>query len=320
MAQKRSKSNQGSSKRQRQSDMIQPGEYGIYATCPRRKEPQAAKDLKMIFQEALEKYYPDALIADADGTADADSNADDNVNADSHGLQKEIDVEDEIAKELQQMKKESSRHNKQAIFREIKLNAESLTFFKFKSPIIPSEIVYKICKELLESGEKKGRFVQRMVAIDKSCISTQEEWEKMMSEYIDNWLLKLDITKEEGKDNSENEADTNAQDETEVEDTREFKTFGINLTRRNFEAFSREQIEDSVKSHMAKYNLRHTYRSPDLMVNVYCFKNNMGISTCTNKSFENLCKFNLQMIFDKATGQVTALGREGVKLGRPEQE
>lgn len=264
-------SSSGSAKRQRQSDMIQPGEYGVYVTCPRRKEPQAGKEMKMILADAIEKYYPK-------------EEEEEEVKEEEEGAKG--DIEDEIAKEVADMKALSKSKNQR--FRQIQLNAESLLFFKVKSPIVPSVLVERICSDLLESGEKKGRFIQRLVGVDSSCSPTLELWMDLLKSKIGQYLG----------------------------DERGGK-YLVNLTRRHFETFDREQIEEHVAQVMKGYEFEHRYKDVDIVVNVYCFKNNMGVSLMRAGEFQRLAKCNLQMIFDLATGSETALGRH--KAGNPQE-
>lgn len=241
--------------------MIQPGERGVYVTCPRRKEPQAGKEFKQILAEFINTYYPEVK-------------PDVEENPEPAG-----DIEDEIAKEVAEMK--ASKREK--MFSQIQLNAESLLFFKLKAPIVPSFLVERICSDLLESGEKKGRFIQRIVAVDASCTSDKAQWTQMLREKLDSYLESNQLAG---------------------------KKYMVNLTRRHFETFDRDQIEEHVKEVMTDLGFEHRYKDVDLVINVYCFKSNMGISLIKYDDFQKYCKLNLQMIYDAANGLEEALGRK----------
>lgn len=271
--------------------MLQPGEYGVYVTCPRRKEPQAAKEMKVILADAIEKYYPEAEAEEeAPASADAAAAVSEGVKegvevreteteaSDSAPAPASASVEDEIAKEIAELKASTRAKNQR--FRQIQLNAESLLFFKVKSPIVPSRLVEQICQELLDSGEKKGRFVQRLVGIDASCSPQLDLWMALLRERIGTYLG----SERDGK-------------------------YMVNLTRRHFETFDREGIETHVAEVMLQHGFQHRYKDVDVVVNVYCFKNNMGVSLMRYSTFQELAKCNLQMVYDLATGSEEALGR-----------
>lgn len=262
---KRKASGGGSSKRQRQADMVQPGEYGVYVTCPRGKEAQAAKEMKVILGDAIEKYYP---------AGETEENEEQEVVPAENA-----DVEDDIAAEVAALK--AAAKSKAQRYRQIHINAESLLFFKLRAPVVPSVLVRQLCEELLASGDKRGRYIQRLVGVDASCSPTEEGWKKMLGTKVDEYLGQ----RRGGK-------------------------YCVNLVRRHFETFERDTIEAHVAAAMAPHDFSHRYKDVDVVVNIYCFKNNMGISLMEYDDWVRLAKCNLQMVYDLANGEHTALGRQ----------
>lgn len=284
---KRKGNNKGKdSKRQRCHALIEPGQYGIFASCARFKEVAAAKEMRLLLKDAIDKYYP----------REENNNDENNFNkeiSDENQSEKmkntDIDIEDEIAKEILEMKKQDDRskinkNNKDLLLREIPLGVESLTFFKLKQPIKPSNLVILLCKDLYQSGEKTGRFIQKLVPIDKSCNATKVEFEKLID-------LALDCLIEENDNNI---------DKVKIL----FETYNVNLVKRNFDKISREEFMEIVKEKLdSKFGenwCRLQYKGSKTLINIYCFKNNIGISIIPNESFEKFCKFNIQQIFDKS--------------------
>ncbi|TID16286.1 hypothetical protein CANINC_004188 [Pichia inconspicua] len=258
------------SKRQRSHALVEPGMYGVYATCPKFKEVAAAKEMRVILQEAIEKYYPKA----EDDCSDAEA---EDVNDE---ITNTVDIEDEIAKEIAEIKKnddkaKSNRNNKELVMREIPLGVESLTFFKLRKPIIPSVLVSKICHDIKESGRKHGRFVQKITPIDKSCNATDVEFKKLLSATVEQYV-------------SEN-------------DDSIFTTYNVNLVKRNFDTISRdefmEMIQEEMDTRFGKDNAQLRYKGATTLINIYCFKNSIGASCVPQNEYTELSKYNLQQLF-----------------------
>lgn len=277
------------SKRQRCHALIEPGQYGIFASCARFKEVAAAKEMRLLLKDAIEKYYPKEVNEENENNENNINKEKIEENQSEKIKNTDIDIEDEIAKEILEMKRQDDRskinkNNKDLLLREIPLGVESLTFFKLKQPIKPSNLVILLCKDLYQSGEKTGRFTQKLVPIDKSCNATKIEFEKLID-------LALDSLIEENDNNI---------DKVKIL----FETYNVNLVKRNFDKISRDEfmeiVKDKLDSKFGENWCRLQYKGSKTLINIYCFKNNIGISIIPNSSFEELCKFNIQQIFDKS--------------------
>lgn len=252
------------SKRQRCHALVEPGQYGVYATCARFKEIAAAKEMRLLLQEGIEKHYPQIKEEKQEVEEPED---------------KVLDVEDEIAKEIAELKKNDdkakhNRNNKDLILREVQLGVESLTFFKLRQPVKPSELVVKICQDIVGKKDQSGRFVQRMVGIDRSCNATESEFVKMLGAAL-----------EEIKDRGE-----------------EITTYNVNLVKRNFDTISRDEFMDLVQKQMnavfGEGEAQLRYKGAVTLLNVYCFKNNIGLSVVDHSLYNTLCKFNVQQLHE----------------------
>jgi tRNA acetyltransferase TAN1 len=280
------KGNKG--KRQRCHALIEPGQYGVYATCARHKEMAAAREMRLLLQEAIEKYYPKA---EAEAEAEKMKNATEdativtsNEASEPKPEVKKTDIEDEIALELAELKKnddrsKANRNNKSLLLREVPLGVESLTFFQLRQPIIPSDLVLKLCSDLQSSGMKTGRFVQKIVAIDRSGNATAAEFEKMLQASVEKYQ------------------------EEHPEEVNMFDTYNVNLVKRNFDTISRDEFMEMIqKCFDLKYGpgiSQLRYKGARTLVNVYCFKNNIGVSVVPQKSYDTLSKFNVQQLFER---------------------
>lgn len=287
-------------KRQRCHALIEPGQYGIYASCARFKEVAAAKEMRLLLLDAIEKHYPKEEEEQEQDKAEEEENEE---NAETG----KVDIEDEIAKELAEMKKNDdrskhSRNNKDLVLREIPLGVESLTFFKLRQPVTPSDLVVSLCKDLHESGAKTGRFVQKLVPIDRSCNATKPEFDKLLAATLDAF-----VERETARGGDAKAA---------------LETYNVNLIKRNFDTISRDEFMATVKAQLdttfGEGSCRLQYKGAKTLLNIYCFKNNIGMSVVSNAVFEELAKFNVQQIFDKACQKKAESEENPEKPSRPE--
>ncbi|GME83814.1 unnamed protein product [Ambrosiozyma monospora] len=221
----------------------------------------------MIFKDKLNEYYGDELEALKESKDDEDE---------TNG--EELSVEDSIKKELEELKSENKDSQQKDILLELPIGAESLTFFKTRKPIVPSEFVMKICESYYESKEKTSRFVQKMYPIDQSCTATIPEFKKMAQNVL------------EGKFESG-------------------QTYNIGLVKRNFTVIERDTFTEMLAELLPGCGLR--YKGADKIIIIYCFKSNIGMSVIDNNLYERLCRFNLQQIYDKVNGLIKE--KEGPK-------
>lgn len=268
-------------KRQRCHALIEPGQYGVYASCARFKEVAAAKEMRLLLQDAIEKHFPKAEEEGGEG---------EDAKEDEKEDEKAVDIEDEIAKELAELKKnddrsKQNRNNKDLVLREIPLGVESLTFFKLKQPVTPSSLVVALCRDLYASGAKTGRFVQKLIPVDRSCNATKIEFDKLLAATVDAFV--------------QEETARGGDARTALE------TYNVNLVKRNFDTISRDEFMETVKEKLDDTFgagwCRLQYKGARTLLNIYCFKNNIGMSVVPNDAFEELAKFNVQQIFDKAS-------------------
>ncbi|ODV86152.1 hypothetical protein CANARDRAFT_231508 [[Candida] arabinofermentans NRRL YB-2248] len=246
--------------------LLDPGQYGIYASCNRHKENAASKELKSMLFDKLEEYYP-------------------NIEQEQDDDDESLSIEDSIAKELNDLKNSNKDSNQKDIIKDIKINADSLIFIKTRRPIIPSEFVVRLCSELYASKLKTSRFLQKLTPIDQSCNATIPEFEKLISK-----MMNLKIAHGE--------------------------SYTLNLIKRNFNIIDRDTFNEIVSNQLKEISggeHRLNYRNPDKVINIYCFKNHIGVSIVNGSDWEKLCKFNLQVIFDRSNGLVdsTRAKKEG---------
>ncbi|KAH3663345.1 hypothetical protein OGAPHI_005335 [Ogataea philodendri] len=182
---------------------------------------------------------------------------------------KEESIEDSIKRELAELNKTNQDAKMKEFVKEMNINCDSLIFIKTRKPIVPSLFVARVCDELYESKAKNTRFLQKLTPIDYSCNATETEFVKMAEKAFAGHF-----------DNGE--------------------SYSINLIKRNFSIIDREKFNELIAQQLPDHRLN--YRTPDKMINIFCFKNNIGISVVDFASYNSRSKYNLQQLFDKANG------------------
>lgn len=152
---KRKSTNGGSSKKKYKvsSGIVEPGQYGIYATCNRNREQNCAKELKILFDEKVKEMYP---VAEDESEGE------------------ELTVEQQIQREVGQLKNTKEAGS----ISSIPLGADCFVFLKTKKPVVPSEFVTNFIQNL-NPKRKNTRFTQKLTPIDSSCSASMEEIKKL---------------------------------------------------------------------------------------------------------------------------------------------
>ncbi|KAK7679820.1 hypothetical protein QCA50_017146 [Cerrena zonata] len=172
---KRKSSDKGGnkSKKFKAGGFLDPNTSGIYATCVRGKEQQCRKELMNIFSDKIEQLY------DLDQYKDEQSD----------GEEKELSIEDQIKKELNDMK-QTNESNKEFL-KPIEMGCECVVFIKTRKPVQPEELVEKICEDCVESKEKTSRYTLKLTPITYSVSPTIEEVKKLAAKVLAPHFINL---------------------------------------------------------------------------------------------------------------------------------
>ncbi|SCV04683.1 LAME_0H20406g1_1 [Lachancea meyersii CBS 8951] len=254
-------SNSGTKKKYRFSTgILEPCVSGVYATCSRKREKQAAQELANLFQEKLEEYYGDDAL---------------NNNEDTE-LDKELSVEEQINKELETLKAQKSDPKNKEILRFVDLNCECVVFCKTRKPVVPETFVHKIMKEFADPNvkHKRTRYIQKLTPVTFSCNASLPELTKLAQQVLKPHFHEEGIRPLKFA----------------VEVTR--RNFNTIEKMDIINAIVREVGKDSEVAHtvdLKKY---------DKLVLVECFKNNIGMSVVDSDYRDELKKYNVQQVFE----------------------
>lgn len=130
------------------------GDQGILATCQRGHESKAVNEILDLFNEYGEKYYGISTASEGN-----------NNEEDEH------DIEAEINAELEDM--QSSSKNQQ-LFTNVTTDTQCILLIKTRPPVEPAVFVRRLCRDLLERGEKRTRFLNRLAPMTGICKPTVE--------------------------------------------------------------------------------------------------------------------------------------------------
>ncbi|SCU82941.1 LAFA_0D00892g1_1 [Lachancea sp. 'fantastica'] len=252
----------GSKKKYRFSTgIVEPCVSGIYATCARKHEKQAAQELADLFQEKVEEYYGDEDLNNGNDDSDPE---------------KELSVEEQINKELKSLKSQKTDSHKKELLRFVDLNCECVVFCKTRKPIVPETFVHRIMQEFADpkTSHKRTRYVQKLTPVSFSCNASLSELSKLAQRVLSPHFHK--------KDNPP-------------------LKFAIEVTRRNFNTVDKMDIIKAVAKEVGKDGeFSHTVdlKNYDKLVLVECFKNNIGMSVVDSDYRDALKKYNIQQIFE----------------------
>ena len=151
---------------------IEPGDAGIWATCPMGKEGPCTSELRDLFEEYATKLYGETSNNAARACGEEN---DDEING--------VDIESEIREEVQGLK--SSSKKEETLFQPVKTDIQCVLFFKTRPPIEPVEFVQRICKDALQGATKKHRWVKRLTPITVMGKASEEGLEKVAAAVLE---------------------------------------------------------------------------------------------------------------------------------------
>lgn len=258
------------------SGFLDPGTSGIYATCARRKERQAAQELGLFFEEKVQEIYGDE-ISKLD-----DENHSENEDNDSDNHE-EMSIEEQIQQELSELKSSNKPvtkdEKKKELLQFIDLNCECVVFCKTRRPIVPEEFLKKIMDDLVdpENKIKRTRYVHKLTPITYSCNATMEQILKLADRVIAPHFHTDEAEKGDG-----------------------YK-FAIEVNRRNFNTIPKMDIINNLVSFVCengKYKHKVDLKNYDKLILVECFKSNIGISVVDGTYNTIYKRYNVQQIFE----------------------
>ncbi|KAL1848299.1 hypothetical protein Daus18300_013668 [Diaporthe australafricana] len=128
---------------------IEPGDMGIWVTCPLHVKGKAAREMQLLFDEYADKMYGIKSDECCD-TSDAEGG----------------DIESAIQKEVGILKGKGKPQS-DGVLTEVRIKEECLLFMRCKAPIEPVEFSRRICQDAANAGHgaAKARYLNRLTPL-----------------------------------------------------------------------------------------------------------------------------------------------------------
>ncbi|ROW15725.1 hypothetical protein VPNG_02034 [Cytospora leucostoma] len=131
------------------ANTIEPGDMGIWVTCPLHMKGKSAREMELLFDEYADKVYG-IKSEGGDGSDDEDE-----------------DIEAAIQKEVGSLQDKSKGKQDSGVFTEVRIKEECLLFMRCKAPIEPVDFSRRICQDAATVGHGgvKARYLNRLTPV-----------------------------------------------------------------------------------------------------------------------------------------------------------
>ncbi|KAF7316689.1 THUMP domain-containing protein [Mycena chlorophos] len=136
---------------------------GVWVSCIKGKERQAASEVCELFKNLAEEMWPETK---ATGTTDSDNSADEG---------EELSLEQQIAQEVSAMK----RPPKQDLFKNCPTDTACLLFISCQPPVDPVKLVEQHLKNVDETGVTHTKYCMRLAPVSGSSVANLVEIEAL---------------------------------------------------------------------------------------------------------------------------------------------
>ncbi|UKZ76075.1 hypothetical protein TrVFT333_003771 [Trichoderma virens FT-333] len=260
---------------------LEVGDEGIWVTYARGMKGKAVREFKALCDEYGEKLY--GIKPPVDETEPKSGDEDE-------------DIEASIQKELEAMKA-PKQPQARGIFSPVSVTIECVFFMKTMRPVDPCQLVLEICRDAQKCESPK----------DRKCNLNEEEKEKEGEEE----------KPEEGSDGAEEVKETAQAAAVPEAETRQAETgapftYAIRHTMRNHSILESQAVIKMVAG-MIKPEHKVNLKNPDKVILVEIFQMFCGISVVDAKEWEELKRYNINVLYGMAGEQKSGGGGKAVK-------
>ncbi|ANZ77732.1 BA75_04976T0 [Komagataella pastoris] len=270
---KRKQNGQGKDRKKRYkpgaNGIVEPGQYGIFATCVRGKERACLSELTELVIDKVNEYYDEDLYKQQ---KDEDEDKEEKSDGEEVKDKSAVSIEESIKLELQEMSE--SKKGNSTLISGVELGTECFVFVKMKKPLVPSQFATKLVQELFDNKRKATKFTLRLSPVDGSCSGTLPELTKLAQR-----LLKPHFHQEK--------------------EVQKPLKFAIQVNRRNFSVLEKLDVIKTVASCVGNEGGHKVdLKDYDILILVECFKNNISMSVLDGKVYDKCKRFNLQEVLN----------------------
>ncbi|KAL6870239.1 hypothetical protein J3F83DRAFT_735586 [Trichoderma novae-zelandiae] len=306
---------------------LEVGDEGIWVTYARGMKNKAVREFMAMCQEYGEKLYGIKPPVD-----EAEPNSADEAE----------DIETSIEKELERMKA-PRKPQPRGVFSPVSVTIECVFFMKTMRPVDPRQLVREMCLDAQKCGspmERKCKYINRLTPV----VDTEKASEKgvrrvarkvlgsvfnLNEEEADDEKEDGEEVKEGGEPVEDSNGAENANEAEEVQKTEEVKeaaetavpetesqhppfTYAIRHTMRNHAVLESQAVIKMIAG-MIKPEHKVNLSNPDKVILVEIFQLFCGISVVDGKEWEELKRYNINMLYGMAGEQKSGGGGKAVK-------
>ncbi|KAF3763755.1 hypothetical protein M406DRAFT_262840 [Cryphonectria parasitica EP155] len=260
---------------------IEPGEMGIWVTCPLHMKGKAAREMEVLFDEYAEKMYG---IKTEQGPVDGDD-------------EDEGDIESIIQKEVGSLK-DKSKSASDRVFTEVRINQECLLFMRCKAPIEPVEFSRRICQDALTvgHGSARARYLNRLTPVTIITKATESGLEEGARKALASHFKLKPKETSTGPGAAEKDGQTgeveNADGETQP------ATFAIRPSIRNHNTLKRDDVIKQI-ANMVDPQHKVNLGAPHKVILLDIYQTVCGISVVPG-DWDVLKRYNLTELYKQA--------------------
>ncbi|ROV89337.1 hypothetical protein VMCG_09648 [Cytospora schulzeri] len=278
------------------ANTIEPGDMGIWVTCPLHMKGKSAREMELLFDEYAEKVYGIKSDEGADESDDEDE-----------------DIEAAIQKEVGTLQdKGKGKGNPDRVLTEVRIKEECLLFMRCKAPIEPVEFSRRICQDAASVGHggAKSRYLNRLTPVTVIVKATESGLEEGAKRALaDHFKLKsTEPKKEAGSEGADNQSDAQVD---EVEEKTKPATFAIRPSIRSHNTLKRADVITRIAD-LVDTQHKVDLGNPDKVILVDIYQTVCGFSVVPG-DWEQLKRYNLTELYKLSTAgkEVATGGDEG---------
>ncbi|KUI72031.1 tRNA acetyltransferase TAN1 [Cytospora mali] len=278
------------------ANTIEPGDMGIWVTCPLHMKGKSAREMELLFDEYAEKVYGIKSEGDDNGSDDEDE-----------------DIEAAIKKEIGTLQdKGKGKGAVDHVFTEVRIKEECLLFMRCKAPVEPVEFSRRICQDAASVGHAgaKSRYLNRLTPVTVIVKATESGLEEGARKVLADFFKLKSTEPKEGtaSDGADNQSEAPVD---EADKKAKPATYAIRPSIRSHNTLKRDnviaRIADLIDD-QHKVNLG----APDKVILVDIYQTVCGFSVVPG-DWEQLKRYNLTELYKLANSdkEVATEGDKG---------
>ncbi|KAL7932403.1 hypothetical protein V8C35DRAFT_306965 [Trichoderma chlorosporum] len=294
---------------------LEVGDEGIWVTYARGMKGKAVREFKALCDEYGEKLY--GIKPPVDETEPKSGDEDE-------------DIEASIQKELEAMKA-PKQPQARGVFSPVSVAIECVFFMKTMRPVDPCHLVLEICRDAQKCESPKDRkckYINRLTpVVDTEKASERGVLRVARKVLASSFELNEEEKEKEGEEDKPEESSNETEEKEEEKDTVEAVvpepvtkqaetgspfTYAIRPTMRNHSILESQAVIKMIAG-MVKPEHKVNLKNPDKVILVEIFQLFCGVSVVDGKEWEELKRYNINVLYGMAGEQKSGGGGKDAK-------